>query len=172
MADASQPNLATLYEQYGHSVYQRCLYLLGDEASAWDATQDVFLKVERARRGFEGRSSWHTWLSKIATHHALNVLRSRRVRRGAGYVPIDELDGHRSLSSTTEAASVVRSLLALFDPQIQAVAIHYYVDEMSQQEVADLVGLSVPTVRKYLRDFVRRARRALDAGPQPAGRVG
>jgi RNA polymerase sigma-70 factor (ECF subfamily) len=171
---AQPPSLATLYERYGPSVHQRCRYLLGDDASAWDATQDVFMKAERARAKFEGRASWHTWLSRIATHHCLNVLRSRRVRRGTGLVPAEDLDHHRpaAAESTSETATLVRRLLEQFDAKTQAVAIHYYVDEMSQQEVADLVGLSVPTVRKHLRTFVRRARRALEPGGLPAVRLG
>lgn len=165
------PSLATLYEQHGHHVYQRCRYLLGDDDAAWDATQDVFLKVDKARHGFEGRASWTTWLTRIATHHCLNVLRAQRVRRGKGLVDVADLDRHRQVSDGSETAAIVRSLLAQFDAQTQALAIHYYVDEMSQTEVAEVVGLSVPTVRKRLRAFIRRARRALEPGGVTAGRL-
>ncbi len=157
-----QPNLATLYEQHGHAVYRRCHYLLGDDDAAWDATQDVFLKAERARAGFEGRASWRTWLSRISTHHCLNLLRAQKVRRGAGVLPVEALDlGASGSDDGSETAAMVRGLMGMFDAETQALAVHYYVDEMSQQEVAEAVGLSVPTVRKRLKSFVRRARKAL-----------
>ncbi len=169
MTDAP-PTLEALYSRYGHAVFARCRYLLGDEAAAWDATQEVFLKADKGRAGFEGRSSWHTWLARIATHHCLNVRRSQRVRLGAGRVDAADLDRYRHDPDTSEAAAMVRNLLDQFDPQTQAMAVHYYVDEMSQQEVADAVGLSVPTVRKRLRHFVERARRALQPTAPAPGR--
>ena len=58
----------------------------------------------------------------------------------------------------------VRSLLAHFDPQTQEAAVCYFVDEMSQEDVATRVGLSVPTLRKRLRAFLDRARGHLTRG--------
>ncbi len=153
------PSLETLYVQYGHHVFRRCRYLLGSEDAAWDATQEVFLKAERARGGFEARASWLTWLQRIATHHCLNLLRAGKVRRGRGTVGPDALDAEGRFAEGSERAVLVRDLLACFDAQTQAAAVHYFVDEMSQEEVAAAVGLSVPTLRKRLRGFVERARR-------------
>ncbi len=169
-AAAPLPSLEALYAQYGFAVHARCRYLLGDEDAAWDATQEVFLKAERGRRGFEGRASHHTWLMRIATHHGLNQIRARKVRVGRGQVDVADLDRHAAQPATSETAVAVRGILDLFDTQTQALAVHYYVDEMSQEEVAVAVGLSVPTVRKRLRQFVERARRALTPGGAPARR--
>ena len=171
MGKPQQPTLEDLYRSHGRHVYRRCLYLLGDDQAAWDATQDVFLKAERARASFEGRSSWLTWLVRIATHHCLNLLRAGRVRRGAGLVGPEALDHEGRCHPGGERAAQVREVLRLFDTKTQALAVHYFVDEMSQEEVAAAVGLSVPTVRKRLRDFVRRARRELEPGPAASGRT-
>jgi len=163
MAAADLPpdfSLAALYERHGHAVFQRCRYLLGDDDGAWDATQDVFLKADAAHATFEGRASWRTWLLRVATHHCLNLLRSRRVRRGAGAVDLEAL-ASSAAPEHRERALLVRSLLDHFDPTTQALAIHYWVDEMTQHEVALTVGLSVPTVRKRLDAFLVKARRIL-----------
>ncbi len=154
-------DLRQLYEQHGRVVFERCNYLLRDEQAAWDAVQDVFLKADKAQQGFEGRSAWRTWLVRIATNHCLNVIRSQKVRRGKGVVCFEDLDRERSAPATSERAVLARSVLALFDTQTQQAAIHYYIDEMSQSEVAQAVGLSVPTVRKRLREFIVRARHEL-----------
>ena len=161
-------DLRALYERHGRVVFERCLYLLGDEQSAWDATQDVFLKADKARAGFEGRSAWRTWLTRIATNHCLNVIRAQKVRRGKGRLAVEDLDRERSAAPKSERAALARGVLALFDPVTQQAAIHYFVDEMSQSEVAEAVGLSVPTVRKRLRQFVQRARQEL-TGPAMEG---
>ncbi|MBU0553801.1 sigma-70 family RNA polymerase sigma factor [Myxococcota bacterium] len=156
------PSLEALYTRYGHAVYQRCCYLLRDEDAAWDATQDVFLKAEAARDGFEGRASWSTWLLRIATYHCLNCLRAdrRRVARdGAAFEHNVAPRGERDL--------LARDLLAQFDLKTQRVAVHYFVDEMTQGEIAEAVGLSVPTVRKHIRLFERHARRLWAEGGDP-----
>ena len=170
MAQAEETTLEALYERYGHEVYRRCRYLLGSDDAAWDAVLDVFLKVDRARDGFRRDASWLTWLMRITTNHCLNVLRAGRVRQGAGLLAPEALDHEgRCEPAVAERAAQVRGVLELFDPKTQAAAIHYWVDEMSQEEVAAAVGLSVPTVRKRLREFVRRARRELERStPLPA----
>lgn len=161
MASTEPTSLEALYARYGFHVHRRCRYLLESDDAAWDATQEVFLKAERARDAFEGRSSILTWLLQIATRHCLNVLRSGRVRLGKGRIDASALDDEGRFSPDSERAVMVRELLNLFDARTQAVAIHYFVDEMSQEEVAAVVKLSVPTVRKRIRNFVARSRREL-----------
>jgi len=153
------PDLSQLYERYGAAVYQRCCYLLHDEDQARDATQDIFLKAERAREGFEGRSSWSTWLLRIATHHCLNLIRARKVRLGRGRLGPEALERECPRDPRAERLMMVRSLLERFDLKTQRLVLHYFVDEMTQGEVAELLNLSVPTVRKRIRAFSERAKR-------------
>lgn len=171
------PELESLYQQYGYAVYRRCLFLLGAEAEAWDAVQEVFLRADAGLARFEGRASPRTWLDTIATRHCLNVLRARRVRTGRGLAGPEALDAPDLTAlfgagdATVETALTVRALLAHFDAQTQEAAVCYFVDEMSQEDVARRVGLSVPTLRKRLRGFVDRARRHLGR-PAPVAMEG
>ena len=59
-------------------MYSRCRYLLGDATKAEDAMQDVFAKALGAWNEFRSESSPLTWLTRIATHHCLNVMRAER----------------------------------------------------------------------------------------------
>ncbi len=52
-----------------------------------------------------------------------------------------------------EARDFVRRTLARFDEETQAAVIHYYVDEMTLEEVSVVLGRSVPTIRKCLRAY-------------------
>lgn len=167
------PELETLYAQYGYAVYRRCRYLLGGDDDAWDAVQEVFLRADAGLSRFEGRASHRTWLDTIATRHCLNVLRARKVRTGRGLsgpealdapAPVDLADLYPEGDPAVLQALTVRSLLAHFDPQTQEAAVCYFVDEMSQEDVATRVGLSVPTLRKRLRAFLDRARGHLTRG--------
>ena len=152
VAPDSRPELRDLYQKYGASVFGRCTYLLKDRSQAEDAMQDVFAKALQHYAGFRAEASPLTWLMKIATHHCLNLLRSQR----AGWRSRYEREARAAKDERPqvfEMRDLVCKMLALVDPETQAAAIHYHVDEMTLDEVAALLGRSVPTVRKRLQEF-------------------
>jgi len=114
--------------------------------------QDVFAKALQHYAGFRAEASPLTWLMKIATHHCLNLLRSQR----AGWRGRYEREARAAKDERPqvfEMRDLVCKMLALVDSETQAAAIHYHVDEMTLDEVAALLGRSVPTVRKRLQEF-------------------
>ena len=114
--------------------------------------QDVFAKALQHYAGFRAEASPLTWLMKIATHHCLNLLRSQR----AGWRSRYEREARAAKDERPqvfEMRDLVGKMLALVDPETQAAAIHYHVDEMTLDEVAALLGRAVPTVRKRLQEF-------------------
>ena len=154
--------LRDLYARYGGSVYGRCLYLLKERSKAEDAMQDVFAKALVSAATFRGEASPLTWLMTIATNHCLNVIRAERAPWRQKF-EVEELgraeraalrggDG-RAGPRLFENREAVRKLLGRADPETQAVAIHYYVDEMTLDEVSAALGRSVPTIRKRLESF-------------------
>lgn len=153
-ASDAHAELRELYEKYGASVHGRCAYILRDRTLAEDAMQDVFAKALTHYAGFRAEASPLTWILKIATHHCLNVLRAQR----AGWHGRFEREA-RARGATDpgpqvfEMRELVTQMLGLADPETQAMAIHYHVDEMTLEEVAALLGRSVPTVRKRLSEF-------------------
>ena len=148
----SRAALRELYAKYGGTVHGRCQYLLGDRTKAEDAMQDVFAKALVHWQEFRNESSPLTWLIRIATHHCLNVLRAERApwhkrfereTRARG-------EGHGGGPQLFEDREAVQKLLAKLDVETQQAAIHYFVDEMTLEEVAAAIGRSIPTVRKRL----------------------
>ena len=146
--------LRELYTTHGGSVYGRCRYLLKDATQAEDATQEVFARVLLQPESFRVRGPPLAWLMKVATHHCLNQLRAERApwRRWfeQGERARSEAHGGERAMETRE---LVRSLLSRVDPETQAAVVHYWVDGMTLEEVAELLGRSVPTVRKRLERF-------------------
>jgi RNA polymerase sigma-70 factor (ECF subfamily) len=154
--------LQDLYSRYGGTVYGRCFYLLKDRAKAEDAMQDVFAKVLTNLAGFRAEASPLTWLVAITTNHCLNVLRAEKAGWRQRYADeeiarVDAVET-RSGPRLLEDREAVRRLLARVDLETQAAAIHYYVDEMTLEEVATALGRSVPTVRKRLETFATLSR--------------
>ncbi len=150
---AAEP-LRALYETYGGSVYGRCVYLLKDRTRAEDAMQDVFAKALEHYSGFRAEASPLTWLMKIATHHCLNVIRSDKAGWRDRFHRQEQAKGEgQGGPQVFEMRDLVCKLLARFDLETQAAVIHYHVDEMTLEEVAALLGRSIPTIRKRLDDF-------------------
>ena len=148
--------LEELYEKHAAAVYGRCRYLLRDDAEARDALQDVFVKVLQSLPEFRAAASPSTWMMRIATHHCLNLLRARRAKW------MEQLDAlardRRHETESPDRRELVRSLLAAAPEEAQEVAVLYFVDELTQAEIAAELGRSLPTIRKRLEEFLAIAR--------------
>ena len=153
---AGRAFLTELYAKYGGAVYGRCQYLLRDATAAEDAMQDVFARALQSETGFRGEASPLTWLLKIATHHCLNVQRANRAPWRAQFAAEvrHRGEGHGG-PHENELRDLVQKALARFDTETQQAVVHYWVDELTLQEVAQLLGRSVPTIRKRLADFAQ-----------------
>jgi RNA polymerase sigma-70 factor (ECF subfamily) len=149
-----QATLREFYTAYGSSVYHRCLFLLKDPPKAEDAMQDVFAKALVHYARFRAEASPLTWLISIATNHCLNLLRAEKAPwRDRFKRENRHLHEASSVPHVFEIREIVRQLLSRLDAETQRTVIHYYVDEMSLEEVANLLGRSVPTIRKRLQEF-------------------
>ncbi|MFT6157589.1 MAG: RNA polymerase sigma-70 factor (ECF subfamily) [Myxococcota bacterium] len=156
--------LTDLYERTAHVVYHRCLRILKNEEQARDAVHEVYARVLIKGHQFRGESAPMTWLYRIATNYCLNQLRNQQGRRKK--LAINRLDivgdGFSSPSQTDRAdLNLVTAMLNEVDPETRQCVMYTFFDDCTRQEVADLVGVSVPTVRKRIRQFLERARRQL-----------
>ena len=159
--------LAELYEKHAAAVYGRCRYLLKDEAEAKDALQDVFVKVLQGMAGFRAAASESTWILRIATHHCLNLLRARKA---LWREQVRVMHAERKVETETpDRREMVRAALAAAPEEAQEVAVLYFVDELTQAEIAQEMGRSLPTIRKRLREFLACAREALGVPLQEGG---
>ena len=158
-ASADRGLLAELYEKHAPTVYGRCRYLLRNDDEAKDALQEVFAKALRSLSEFRADASPTTWLLRIATHHCLNLHRARRAAWRDELVALGK--DRRVESEPPERRELVRVLLGTAPREAQEAAVLYYVDEMTQAEIAQELGRSLPTVRKRLREFLACARKAL-----------
>jgi RNA polymerase sigma-70 factor (ECF subfamily) len=159
--------LAQLYRTYGGRVYARCLYLLKDKDDAQDALQEVFLKVGKNLDGFRSEASPLTWMTRIATNHCLNVLRAQRAPWHEKYRAEvlhhgDGTDGGFSFTEHRELLRLCLARCAAVDPQLAELATYAFVDDMRQQDICALVGMSAPTLRKRLREFIALSRSELE----------
>jgi RNA polymerase sigma-70 factor (ECF subfamily) len=151
--------LEELYRRHAAAVLARCRYLLREEEAARDAAQDVFVRALRALPELEGAASPTAFLLRAATNHCLNVLRASRAAWRDEVARLARDRTERGIAP--DARELVRALLGAASQEAQEIAVLYFVDELTQAEIAAETGRSLPTVRKRLREFLAAARGAL-----------
>ena len=137
-------NVEAYYRQFGPMVYRRCLFLLRSEEAALDIMQDVFVQLLRFRDRLTevGPSSL---LYTMATRLSLNQLRKKKWEA----LPEDVSSKDRSEELTLGKLMLDRIFQAE-KPDTKVIAVYHYVDGMTYEETAKMVGLSVSGVRKRL----------------------
>jgi RNA polymerase sigma factor (sigma-70 family) len=135
------------YRMHGHHVLRRATRILGNDADAREVLQEIFLSLLTNPSQFSGESSFTTWLYGVTTHACLNRLRNSRTH-------VRLLEAHRPSTPAQEAspdnAVEVRRLLARLPDELARVAVHYYLDEMTQEETASMLGRSRKHVGRLL----------------------
>ena len=141
--------LRQLFERHGPLVYRRALRILGNSADAEEATQEVFVRVMRGADGFEERSQVTTWLYRITTNYCLNLVRDRK-RQHELLAENHGPDTEVQRDAPPDQLVMLRHVLANADEDQARAAIYVYLDGMSHQEAAELLGVSRRTVGHWL----------------------
>jgi len=149
--------LDVLYEHHRDVVYRRCLKLLGSEAAAEDATQDVFLKASTHLEQLPDVEAARGYLLQAASNHCLNVLRNEGRVEG---LP-DELPGG-PVSGKAMARDFTRRLVTRLGTFSKGLLLEVLLGGEDKQEFAKKRGVARKTVTRRLQRLVRRARELLD----------
>ena len=170
---------ATLVERHQRQIYRLALRMTGSDADAQEVLQEAFLNAYEKLDKFRGDSQFSSWLYRIAANSAL--MRLRRKRRAPDNVTAGESapellapkftdDGHQSepprsdWSTRADDALASRELGAAIDHAVKELPEDYRVvfllkdvEELSNEDIAKALDLSVPAVKSRL----HRARLAL-----------
>jgi RNA polymerase sigma-70 factor (ECF subfamily) len=155
----TEGDVATAYERYGHLVLGRCQRILRDAAAAEDALQEAFTRLWTYGDSFAGAESKVAWLYRVADRCCFDAL-DRRARRGEESletVPARHLQQPPTGARAVDDREVVIRFLSRFDRKVRQVAVHHYLDEMTQEEIARATGWSRQTIHKKLRFLEERA---------------
>ena len=142
---------------------------VSDAGEVEDVTQEAFIKAYRALGKFRGDSAFYTWLYRIAANAAKNHLVAKGRRPGAD-ATIEDAEGFdeggllsesaspEALAMGEELAEVVESALNELPDELKAALILREFDGLSYDDIADVLGCPVGTVRSR----IFRAREAID----------
>lgn len=151
-----------LVEAYQMPVYNLCYRMLGNARDAEDAAQEAFLRAYRAIKRYDPERKFSTWLLSIASNYCIDQHRRRKLPSfsyDALPDPDIKADGPDIEGRMTdeEEQDEIRALLETLGPKDRAAVILHYWHELSYEEIAEQLSLSVSAVKSRL----HRARRDL-----------
>ena len=156
----NEQQLHSLYVSYAFAVHRRCLRILCSKADADDVLQEVFVRVMKYGESFDGKNPL-AWLYKISDRQCFDVLRKKK----NAFRLVDDLKVEHEPEISTEGdadsavLALVRQIVTRADPKDARIALLYFVDGMTQDEVASEIPCSRKTVKKRLarfKDFARK----------------
>ena len=169
-----------LVSRFERVVYALCFRMLGDAEEARDAAQETFLKVFRGMSHFRGESGLKTWIYRIAINQAMNQRRWWRRRHRDETVSLDlsfddpqmclgNMIPGKSASPEETAIAYEREqridkALKEIKEEFRAVLILREVEEMTYEEIAETMRISVGTVKSRIargREELRRKLKGL-----------
>ncbi|MCH8206842.1 MAG: sigma-70 family RNA polymerase sigma factor [Chloroflexi bacterium] len=169
-----KPDFDTIVEKYADFVYNVAFRMMGKPEDAEDVSQEAFISAYRAYERFRGESRVTTWLYRITVNAALMRLRKEKRARLLTQTGLDEVD-LVSWEPTPERSAVMSELgdklregIDMLPPDLRVAVILRDVEELSNAEAADVLGVSVSSIksrlhrarillRKYLSDYVKVA---------------
>ena len=167
--DAHELAFAQLFEELSAPIFNYVLRMVGDRDRAADITQDTFIKAYRKLGTVNEATSRKSWLYRIATNTAIDEMRRRRNVRPMGadeptYVnrPDQRPGPEAQVMNSTRDERVQRALMGLRPNHRQCLLLSD-LEDMSAQQIGEVMGLSYGAVRTLLCRARGEMRRALSA---------
>ncbi len=152
-----------LVSKYERRVYRMARQITQSDEDAEDVLQDSFLKAFEHLGSFQGQSKFYTWLTRIAVNESLMKLRKRKTDRTVSLdenIETEEDDIVREIAvwddtpelkySQTEMRQILDSAIQSLKPIFRTVFILRDVEELSTEETAEALGLSIAAVKSRL----------------------
>jgi RNA polymerase sigma factor (sigma-70 family) len=152
-----------LVKRYQERIYATLYHMTSNHEDAHDLAQDAFIKAYSALKSFKGGSTFYTWLYRIAVNKTINFLKQRKNKH---HLSLNDLDfnaendpdlvalvshktPHRDATLTELQKKLNEALLKLSEPHRMVVVLHD-VQGQSHDEIAEIMGCNIGTVRSRL----------------------
>jgi RNA polymerase sigma-70 factor (ECF subfamily) len=152
-----------LVNQYSRKIYRLAKHITQSDEDAEDVLQETFLKAFEHLGDFQGQSKFYTWIVRIAVNESLMKLRKRKSDRT---VPLDEPidtgedtvvreiavwdENPEQKYSRSELGGILDEAVQSLKPVFRTVFVLRDIEELSTEETAQALGISVPAVKSRL----------------------
>lgn len=155
-----QDAFAGLVRLHQRQVYLLALRMLHDEDDANEAAQEVFLAAWQGLRSFRGDARLATWLYRIAYNHCLKVAEAQRrdaqarseMAAASAHAarPAVKLSQMHAQTALRDLCDTVRTEIACLPPKYQAVLSLRHLQDLSYEEIAEVLRVPIGTVKTHL----------------------
>jgi RNA polymerase sigma-70 factor (ECF subfamily) len=166
-----------VHEEFRPKIVRYLSRLIGDD-EAEDIAQEVFQKVNRSLGGFEGRSKLSTWIYRIATNTAMDRVRSPSFKRSQEHTALEGIAQFKDRNVWTgqadnptdqklirkEMSECVTEYIDRLSPDHRTVIILKELEGFKNREIADILQLSLDTVKTRLHRARAGLKKELDQG--------
>ncbi len=171
-----------LFERFREAAYGVALRITGRSEDALDVVQDSFIRAFERLGDFQQEAGFQTWLLRIVSNRALDILRARKVRLA---IPLDGGDDEPRYEPATddgaalpgdelergELAGRLRRAIEALPPDQRAVFALYATGDMTYGQIAEALGIPIGTVMSRLYHARRRLHEMLPDLAPATGRV-
>lgn len=161
-----------LYDRYKDRVYNVCYRVTGNATDALDASQETFGILFRRIGEFRFQSRFSSWVYRIAVNASIDLKRRASTRRfasldavreiltpgGGGFDPPDDAEMPAASASRHELEHEIQGAINRLSPKLRAIIVLRYMENLSYDELAETLAISLGTVKSRL----SRAHDALD----------
>ncbi|WP_232695417.1 RNA polymerase sigma factor [Brevibacillus daliensis] len=144
--------LVELLRSIENSVYRSAFYILGNEHDAMDAAQEALLRVYRKIDTFQEKAKFSTWVQRIVSNICMDRFRAKKET-----LSIDEYELTLTDKQNVEEAILLQDMsedihraIAKLPEHYRTVVVLRYLQDLSYQEIADLLNVPLNTVKSYL----------------------
>lgn len=180
--DLRRRALGLLYERHHRRVFNVAWRVLGDWGMAQDVTQEVFLHLAERISTFRGEAGLTSWIYRITVNRAIDARRheQRRPAWRMGGTPFEDAvrrprgDGedpgeHGQVADREALARRVQEALARLSPKLRAIAVLRYMEGLSYEQLAEVLGCAPGTVKSRLSRAHTALQRLLGDFPSDPG---
>ena len=181
LRQGSEEAYELLVARFQQPVYNLVYRLLADPGESCDVVQEVFLKIFRNIATFRSQSSLKTWIYRIAVNEVHNYRRWFYRHRRQEVVLEDENEGGKNFGETVpdhgrspydyaldgEKRVMIEDALAHINPMFRAAVVLRDVEDLSYEEIADVLDISLGTVKSRITRGREAMRRELEGRLEP-----
>jgi RNA polymerase sigma-70 factor (ECF subfamily) len=142
-----------LYERYNDRISRYLIRMIGDDGIGCELTQETFLKAWENLLSLRDPARFANWLYRIATNMAYNYQNHARLIRTIPWEEYTERAESLSISGPErliEETELMKLVLARVSPTYRPCFILYVIEKLPQRQIADLLGIKLTSVGKYV----------------------
>lgn len=185
LIEASLKGNIEAYEQliktYEKKIYALCLHLLKDSEEAYDAAQEVCIKIWKQLSSFKGQSKLSTWIYRMTTNQCLDILRKnkRKVQDISLFID-EETKGEEKLAEPTdiwkdmsyhmeqkELGEVLQQGISELKEDYRVIIVMRDMEGRSYEEIAAILDISLGTVKSRLSRARSTLKKILEQNKEP-----